>query len=54
MRIVSWNVAGLRACLKRGDLDWIAQGRYDMVCLQETKALESEVELPEEIMKAFP
>ena len=54
MRIVSWNVAGLRACLKRGDLDWIAQGKYDMICLQETKALESEVELPEEIAKAFP
>lgn len=54
MRIVSWNVAGLRACLKRGDLDWITQGKYDMVCLQETKALESEVELPEDIVKAFP
>ena len=37
-----WNVAGLRACLKRGSLDWIKDGRYDMICLQETKALESE------------
>ena len=54
MKIMCWNVAGLRACLKRGSLDWIKDGRYDMICLQETKALESEVTIPDEIAEAYP
>jgi exodeoxyribonuclease-3 len=37
MRIVSWNVNGLRAVLSRGDLDWAFAGDVDVVCLQETK-----------------
>ncbi len=37
MRIVSWNVNGLRAVLSRGDLDWAFGGDVDVVCLQETK-----------------
>jgi exodeoxyribonuclease-3 len=37
MRIVSWNVNGLRAVLSRGDLDWAFTGDVDVLCLQETK-----------------
>lgn len=37
MRVVSWNVNGLRAVLSRGDLDWAFAGDVDVVCLQETK-----------------
>lgn len=37
MRIVSWNVNGLRAVVSRGDLDWAFAGDVDVVCLQETK-----------------
>lgn len=37
MRIVSWNVNGLRAVLSRGDLDWAFAGDVDVLCLQETK-----------------
>ena len=54
MRLMSWNVAGIRACLKRGDLDWVADGKYDILCFQETKALESEVEIPEAIKETYP
>jgi exodeoxyribonuclease-3 len=37
MRIVSWNVNGLRACLGKGFLDFCAFANADIVCLQETK-----------------
>ena len=37
MRLISWNVNGLRACLKKGFLDVCAFADADMICLQETK-----------------
>jgi exodeoxyribonuclease-3 len=43
MRIISWNVNGIRACLKKGMLDWLATTRPDVVCLQETKATEDQL-----------
>lgn len=39
MKIASWNVAGLRACEKKGYLDWVSDNKFDVICLQETKAL---------------
>lgn len=38
MRLVSWNVNGLRAVLKKGFLDWVQETSPDLLCLQETKA----------------
>lgn len=43
MKIISWNVAGLRACLKKGFQDFFERVNADIVCLQETKLLESEL-----------
>ena len=37
MKFVSWNVNGLRACLKKGFLDFYRQEAPDLCCLQETK-----------------
>ena len=37
MKIVSWNVAGLRACLKKGFMDFFNSINADCICLQETK-----------------
>ena len=37
MRLVSWNVNGLRACLGKGFLDFCAVSGADVICLQETK-----------------
>ena len=37
MKMVSWNVNGLRACLNKGFLDYIKDENPDIVCLQETK-----------------
>jgi exodeoxyribonuclease III len=38
MRLLSWNVNGLRAVLKRGFLDFFRESNADVLCLQETKA----------------
>ncbi len=38
MRIYSWNVNGIRACVKKGFLDWLAQCGGDFVGLQEVRA----------------
>ena len=38
MKLISWNVNGLRAVLKKGFLDYLAQEDPDILCIQETKA----------------
>ena len=38
MKIVSWNVNGLRAVLRKGFLDWLETTDADIICLQEIKA----------------
>ena len=37
MRLISWNVNGLRACLTKGFADYFARSGADAFCLQETK-----------------
>lgn len=37
MKLISWNVNGLRACVGKGFFDFLAQEQPDMMCLQETK-----------------
>ena len=38
MKLVSWNVNGVRAAVKKGLLDWLDYERPDILCIQETKA----------------
>lgn len=38
MRIISWNVNGIRAVERKGFLDWLAETEPDILCVQETKA----------------
>ena len=42
MKIISWNVAGLRACYKKGLEEFFLSELPDMFCMQETKVLENE------------
>ncbi len=44
MKLLSWNVNGLRAVLKRNFLDFLAAETPDVVCLQETKCTGEDVE----------
>ncbi len=48
MRLISWNVNGLRACLKKGFLEVCGVANADMICLQETKMRpeQAEFDLP--------
>lgn len=55
MKILSWNVAGLRAMLKKENLqELLKTENFDIVCLQETKAEECQVNLPLEIREKYP
>lgn len=38
MKIISWNVNGIRAVEKKGFIDWLLKSGSDVVCIQETKA----------------
>ena len=44
MRIISANVNGIRAAEKKGFYQWLARQRADVVCLQETKAQEHQLD----------
>jgi exodeoxyribonuclease III len=45
MRFVSWNVNGLRACIKKGFLDYFNDIDADFFCLQEIKMSEGQLDL---------
>ncbi|CAM2749085.1 exodeoxyribonuclease III [Clostridium sporogenes] len=44
MRIYSWNVNGLRAVAKKNFLEWIGEENPDILCIQETKLQENQLE----------
>jgi exodeoxyribonuclease III len=46
MLLISWNVNGIRAALTKGMADFVSAENPDVLCLQETKAREEQVELP--------
>ena len=48
MKIISWNVNGLRAVYKKGFLGWLRKSKADVICLQEIKAQMDKV--PAELM----
>lgn len=45
MKMVSWNVNGLRACVKKGFLDYFEMVYADIFCVQETKLQEGQIDL---------
>lgn len=49
MKIYSWNVNGIRAAYRHGFYNWFKKTKPDIVCLQETKA--NETQFPAELMK---
>ncbi|MBT3217052.1 MAG: exodeoxyribonuclease III [Candidatus Marinimicrobia bacterium] len=49
MKIISWNVNGVRAVHKKGFLDWLDTVQPDILCLQETKAHKEQ--LPKELLE---
>ena len=53
MRFVSWNVNGLRACIKKGFLDCFNEINADFFCLQEIKMSEGQLDLELEGYETF-
>lgn len=45
MKLISWNVNGLRAALNKGFMDYFNQEKPDMMCLQEIKLSEGQLDL---------
>ncbi len=45
MRIISYNVNGIRAAIKKGFFDWLKTNPADVICLQETKAVQGDVDV---------
>jgi exonuclease III len=43
-RIISYNINGIRAGLKKGLLDWMKEEDFDIVCFQETKAQPEQID----------
>lgn len=44
MRIISYNVNGLRAAINKGFYDWVAEANPEVLCIQETKAHKEQVD----------
>lgn len=45
MKIISYNVNGIRAALKKGFIDWLVTANPDVICIQETKAHKEQLDL---------
>ncbi len=45
MKIISYNVNGIRAALKKNFVEWLKQVNPDVICLQETKANQNQLDL---------
>ncbi|MBR9757005.1 MAG: exodeoxyribonuclease III [Algicola sp.] len=45
MKIISYNVNGIRAAVKKGFVDWLKAANPDVICIQEIKALKEQVEV---------
>lgn len=44
-KLISWNVNGLRACVKKGFLEYLKESDADIFCIQETKLQEGQIDL---------
>lgn len=53
MKLISWNVNGIRACINKGFLEFFKEIDADIFCIQETKCQEGQIELEFEGYKSF-
>lgn len=54
MRIVSYNVNGIRAAISKGFINWLEQAKPDVVCLQEIKATPEQLPLLDFELAGYP
>ena len=53
MKLISWNVNGIRACVNKGFKDFFNQINADIFCIQETKCQPGQIELEFEGYKSY-
>jgi exodeoxyribonuclease-3 len=54
MRIISYNVNGIRAAISKGFIEWLQHSNPDVICLQEIKATEDQVPYLDIEMAGYP
>jgi len=54
MKIISYNVNGIRAAMRKGFLDWLQAANPDVICIQEIKANIDQVEIKEIEAAGYP
>ncbi len=54
MKIISYNVNGIRAAVKKGFIDWLQQANPDVICIQETKAHKEQLDLEAFEVAGYP
>ena len=54
MKIISYNVNGIRAAIKKGMLDWLQSANPDVICIQETKAQQDQVDASDIELAGYP
>ena len=54
MKIISYNVNGIRAALKKGFIDWLQAANPDVICIQETKAHKEQLDVTEFENAGYP
>ena len=45
MKIITYNVNGIRAAMNKGFVDWLKTTNPDMICLQEVKAHRDDIDM---------
>lgn len=54
MKIISYNVNGIRAAMRKGFLEWLQSANPDVICIQETKANMDQVDVAEIEAAGYP
>lgn len=54
MKIISYNVNGIRAAMRKGFIDWLKAANPDVICIQETKAHKEQVDVEEIEAAGYP
>ncbi len=54
MKIISYNVNGIRAAVKKGFLDWLQAANPDVICIQEIKAHKEQLDLEQFTHAGYP
>ena len=54
MKIISYNVNGIRAAITKGFVEWLQQANPDVICLQEIKATEDQIPTQDFTAAGYP